>query len=300
MLDIPGFGKLEATILDVSNPIVLVRASDIGMKGTELPEEVNSNKEVSDLLEKIRGTACCMMGFATDLKDATDRQPGVPKVGFVRTPVSFTDIEKKEASPEKLVIGSAYTFSKYRLPEILDDFLEQRPSFRCQVINRQSNVLHQMVLSGELDLAFVRSDYRDGVNRILVERTQGYIVTKGAADLAELPKMNRINYQSNAKTEDLIREWWEDRYGDLRPKEGMAVGYVDFALREVVRGKGYAICFLPPVTELDSKLVKTPLFMKDGNPVSRNPWLIWRMEKKISPAMESFLRYIRKTCQINQ
>ena len=206
----------------------------------------------------------------------------------------------KEASPEKLVIGSAYTFSKYRLPEILDDFLEQRPSFRCQVINRQSNVLHQMVLSGELDLAFVRSDYRDGVNRILVERTQGYIVTKGAADLAELPKMNRINYQSNAKTEDLIREWWEDRYGDVRPKEGMAVGYVDFALREVVRGKGYAICFLPPVTELDSKLVKTPLFMKDGNPVSRNTWLIWRMEKKISPAMESFLRYIRKNCQISQ
>ena len=206
----------------------------------------------------------------------------------------------KEASPEKLVIGSAYTFSKYRLPEILDGFLEQRPSFRCQVINRQSNVLHQMVLSGELDLAFVRSDYRDGVNRILVERTQGYIVTKGAADLADLPKMDRINYQSNVKTEDLIREWWEDRYGDVRPKEGMAVGYVDFALREVVRGKGYAICFLPPVTELDAKLVKTPLFMKDGNPVSRNTWLIWRMEKKISPAMESFLRYIRKNCQISQ
>ena len=206
----------------------------------------------------------------------------------------------KEASPEKLVIGSAYTFSKYRLPEILDDFLEQRPSFRYQVINRQSNVLHQMVLSGELDLAFVRSDYRDGVNRILVERTQGYIVTKGAADLADLPKMDRINYQSNVKTEDLIREWWEDRYGDVRPKEGMAVGYVDFALREVVRGKGYAICFLPPVTELDAKLVKTPLFMKDGNPVSRNTWLIWRMEKKISPAMESFLRYIRKNCQISQ
>ena len=206
----------------------------------------------------------------------------------------------KEASPEKLVIGSAYTFSKYRLPEILDGFLEQRPSFRYQVINRQSNVLHQMVLSGELDLAFVRSDYRDGVNRILVERTQGYIVTKGAADLADLPKMDRINYQSNVKTEDLIRAWWEDRYGDVRPKEGMAVGYVDFALREVVRGKGYAICFLPPVTELDAKLVKTPLFMKDGNPVSRNTWLIWRMEKKISPAMESFLRYIRKNCQISQ
>lgn len=54
VLDIPGHGKIEATILDVSNPIVLVRAEDIGMKGTELPEEINSNKEVNDLLEKIK------------------------------------------------------------------------------------------------------------------------------------------------------------------------------------------------------------------------------------------------------
>ena len=48
VLDIPGFGKLEATIIDVSNPIVLVRAEDIGMKGTELPSEINSWHSVCD------------------------------------------------------------------------------------------------------------------------------------------------------------------------------------------------------------------------------------------------------------
>ena len=47
-------------------PQVTVTAEDIGMTGTELPEEVNSNKEVSDLLEKIRGVACCKMGFASN------------------------------------------------------------------------------------------------------------------------------------------------------------------------------------------------------------------------------------------
>ncbi len=92
VLDIPGFGKLEASILDVSNPMVLVRAEDIHMKGTELPEEINQNQEVCDLLEKIRGTAACMMGFAKDLKDATDNSPAVPKVGFFTAPVSYGDI----------------------------------------------------------------------------------------------------------------------------------------------------------------------------------------------------------------
>lgn len=98
VLEIPGFGKLEASILDVSNPIVLVRASDIGRKGTELPEEVNGDAELCVLLEKIRGTACVRMGLAKSLQDAAENQPGVPKVGFVTAPVSFTDIEGKETN----------------------------------------------------------------------------------------------------------------------------------------------------------------------------------------------------------
>ena len=102
VLDIPGFGKLEATILDVSNPIVLVRAEDIGLKGTELPEEINSNAVACELLEKIRGTACVMIGQAKDLADATRNQPGVPKVGFFTTPVGFKDIEGGTVNAEEM------------------------------------------------------------------------------------------------------------------------------------------------------------------------------------------------------
>lgn len=95
VLNIPGFGEIEATILDVSNPMVLVRAEDIGMTGTELPDEINNDEKVSDLLEKIRGTAACIMGFAKNLEDATVNSPAVPKVGFFTSPVSFTDIAGK-------------------------------------------------------------------------------------------------------------------------------------------------------------------------------------------------------------
>ena len=76
-MDISGLGKIEATLIDVSNPLVMVRAEDIGLKGTELPDEVNANK------------AACMMGFAKDLKDATDNSPVVPKVGFFSAAASY-------------------------------------------------------------------------------------------------------------------------------------------------------------------------------------------------------------------
>lgn len=103
-LDIPGLGKIEATILDVSNPMVLVKAEDVGLKGTELPDEINSNEKACGHLEKIRGTAACLMGFAKDLKDATDNSPAVPKVGVFAQPVSYTDIEGRQADKEDMDI----------------------------------------------------------------------------------------------------------------------------------------------------------------------------------------------------
>lgn len=104
VLDIPGFGPLKATILDVSNPMVLVKAEDIGMTGTELPEEINGNQELCDLLEKIRGMACCRMGFAKDLKDATENSPAVPKVGYVTSPKSYRDIAGNQVEAEDMDI----------------------------------------------------------------------------------------------------------------------------------------------------------------------------------------------------
>jgi 2-methylaconitate isomerase len=101
-LEIDGYLKIQATILDVSNPMVIVRAEDIGMTGTELPEEINNNKVVSDLLEKIRGTAACMMGFAKDLADAEANSPAVPKVGFVTSPKTFTDISGETVKSEDM------------------------------------------------------------------------------------------------------------------------------------------------------------------------------------------------------
>lgn len=97
-------GEIEATILDVSNPIVLVRAQDLGLNGTESPSEIEGNKGVSERLEAIRGAACVKMGFAKDLADATENSPAVPKVGFVASPAAFTDISGKTVAAEDMDI----------------------------------------------------------------------------------------------------------------------------------------------------------------------------------------------------
>ena len=95
-------GQIQATILDVSNPIVLVRAEDLGLTGTELPAEVDGNQAVSARLEAIRGAACVKLGFAKGLRDAADNSPAVPKVGFVAAPQDYTDISGKTVSAQDM------------------------------------------------------------------------------------------------------------------------------------------------------------------------------------------------------
>jgi 2-methylaconitate cis-trans-isomerase PrpF len=104
VLEIDGTLKIQATILDVSNPMVIIRAEDIGLQGTELPEEINNDKVVCELLEKIRGTAACIMGFAKDLKDAESNSPAVPKIGFITTPNTFKDIAGELVEAEDMDI----------------------------------------------------------------------------------------------------------------------------------------------------------------------------------------------------
>ena len=42
-IDVPGYGPAEVTMIDCSNPVVFIKAKDLGITGTELTE-LNQNK----------------------------------------------------------------------------------------------------------------------------------------------------------------------------------------------------------------------------------------------------------------
>jgi len=85
-LDIEGFGKLDVSMLDVVNPCIFVRASDIGMKGDEKPSDVDGNESFMKLIDNIRIAAVKAMG----LKDWELKNP-TPFVVFVAPPKDYTD-----------------------------------------------------------------------------------------------------------------------------------------------------------------------------------------------------------------
>lgn len=52
------------SLIDAGNPTIFMRATDLGLRGTELPAEFNSNAALLARLESIRAHATVYMGLA--------------------------------------------------------------------------------------------------------------------------------------------------------------------------------------------------------------------------------------------
>ncbi len=81
-LDVPGLGPVEASCVDAANACVFVDAAVLGLKGNELPEAVDANREAMAHLANIRRAASVAMGITGSLEEA-DKVPSIPKVSFV-------------------------------------------------------------------------------------------------------------------------------------------------------------------------------------------------------------------------
>jgi 2-methylaconitate cis-trans-isomerase PrpF len=76
---------VEASLVDATNPVVFVRAKDLGLAGTESPQAVDADHGVSGRLEKIRVAAALLMGIGGSAAN--------PKIAVVAPPAPFTAMD---------------------------------------------------------------------------------------------------------------------------------------------------------------------------------------------------------------
>lgn len=197
----------------------------------------------------------------------------------------------KENAEGTITIGSSYTYSKYTLSDVLFQYNQICPNVHFNVINEQSNLLFRKMLDGSIDVGFIRGDYEGPVKQVRIGCNQAYLVTKEPVSLADLPNLQRIEYKTNDRTDELLKGWWQDWF-DRLPGPGMMVGYIDVAWQFIQKGLGYTCCFLPDHFDNRYQLCLTPLCYRDGSQVSRNTWFVYSQNKTKTKILEDFIRYI--------
>lgn len=79
-------GKIEVSIVDAGAPLIFARAGDLGLSGTELPDQYSS--EQLDFFEEIRARGAELCGLCSTGCGTKD-SPAVPKMAIVSPPADF-------------------------------------------------------------------------------------------------------------------------------------------------------------------------------------------------------------------
>jgi hypothetical protein len=94
-IDVPGVGRIEATLITAGNPTVFVAAGSLGLGGAELQEAVNGDAALLGRCEAVRAHAAVAMGLAATAEEATRNRPATPKLAFVSAPQDYVSSSGK-------------------------------------------------------------------------------------------------------------------------------------------------------------------------------------------------------------
>jgi probable AcnD-accessory protein PrpF len=96
-LDVPGVGRLHATLINAGIPTIFVNAEAVGYTGTELQEAINGDPAALSKFEAIRAHGAIRMGLIEHVGEAATRQH-TPKVAFVARPRGYVASSGKQVA----------------------------------------------------------------------------------------------------------------------------------------------------------------------------------------------------------
>lgn len=82
---------VDVTLGDVANPCVFLRASDVGLTGSELPDDIDQAAGALAMLREIRGKAAARLGLCSRWERAESESPALPLVVLVAPPADYPD-----------------------------------------------------------------------------------------------------------------------------------------------------------------------------------------------------------------
>ena len=98
------------SLVDAGNPLVFIHAKSLGLKGTESSAEIEENKPLMALIEKIRCQAALLCGLVERAEDATAKSPYNPFFAIVSPPADYSTYTKATVKAADVDIVSRLLF----------------------------------------------------------------------------------------------------------------------------------------------------------------------------------------------
>ncbi|AUD58771.1 3-methylitaconate isomerase [Shewanella sp. Pdp11] len=101
VLDVPGIGSFNATMINAGIPTIFINAEDLGYTGSELQDDINGDNAALAKFETIRAYGAVRMGLIKHIDEAITRQH-TPKVAFVAKPKTYVSSSGKTVNADDI------------------------------------------------------------------------------------------------------------------------------------------------------------------------------------------------------
>ncbi len=190
-----------------------------------------------------------------------------------------------------LRLGVSKFMMKYKLPYLLKLFKEQYPNVEFKISAGWSRDVYNLVYNQDVHISFVRGDYswRDEKHLLLEENI--CVVSKSKIEIKNLPKLPRIDYQTDYLFKALIDNWWSENYSEP-PLISMEVDQVDTCKEMVINDLGYAIMQDKIITGIEG-LYTFNLKDKNGLPLIRKTWMFYHQDSLELNVVKAFVDFVK-------
>ncbi|MFZ7101103.1 MAG: 2-methylaconitate cis-trans isomerase PrpF family protein [Peptococcaceae bacterium] len=100
----------EVSIIDAGNPLVFIKAADLGIKGIEEPNEIEANVSLMQTIEGIRGKVAEYLGLCEDWNLSVSESPYIPFFAIVGPPQNYKTFNGKNVNKENIDMTSWLLF----------------------------------------------------------------------------------------------------------------------------------------------------------------------------------------------
>ncbi len=192
--------------------------------------------------------------------------------------------ENQDFVSGSLTVASSLDFSKYCMPDIIEQYARSYPKVTLQVSTAHSRNNFQQLLDRKCHAAILRGEYPwDDEKKTL--STEAFCLIRNKCDegkpLSELPYISRYtdNPHMNLQTRWLIEN-------HLSPKSTLNVDALSTCVTLTQKGLGWSI--VPEICLHDFEGIREPLYFNDGTPLTRSTYLMWRKKDEALPQLKAF------------
>lgn len=188
-------------------------------------------------------------------------------------------------------IGASNYLTLHTLPKLLEKFQDLHPDVHYTVATDWSKAISQSVHQQKYHVGFVSVDY--GYSQKLKLYAEPICVAcREPIKLEDLPKMPRIDYQSDPLLRAQIEEWWGQHFEE--PSHViMHVERLESCKHMVKHGLGYSIIPFQMIAD-EEDVHAIILHDNKGKPLQRTSWLLYNDETASIPSVKTFIEFIKK------